>query len=157
MTYRIEPLPLAAFAALFTLDDEALMRIGARRTVCDAADSAPCRVSLRDADPGDRLILLNHMHLDNPISPYRASGPIFVREAAIQADPTVGAAPSMLTRRLLSMRLYDREAMMIDADVVEGIDLDHRLRLAVADPAVFQVHLHTARRGCYLARAVRND
>lgn len=49
MTYRILPLPLAAFAPLFTLDDDTLLGLGARRMTADAPNSAPCRVSLIDA------------------------------------------------------------------------------------------------------------
>ena len=86
MTYRILPLPLAPFAPLFPLDDDALLALGGRRMTADAPNSAPCRVSLIDAAPGERLILLNHTHLDAPSSPYRGGGPIFVREAAVEAE-----------------------------------------------------------------------
>ena len=157
MTYRILPLPLAPFAPLFALDDAALLTAGARRTTADAPNSAPCRVSLIDAAPGERLILLNHTHLDASSSPYRASGPIFVRETASQAAPAEGVIPPMLSGRLLSARAYDAEAMMVDADVVPGEALDQRLREWLADPRVETVHLHTARRGCFMARAVRAD
>jgi hypothetical protein len=156
MTYRILPLPLAAFQPLFALADAELEAHGARRMVADAPHAAPCRVSLADAEPGERLILLNHRHLDQPASPYRADGPIFVREVAVEAEAVVGAIPDMLRRRLLSMRAYDADGMMTDADVVNGPELDLRLRAAFLDPAVTEIHLHTARRGCYMARAVRD-
>lgn len=157
MTYRILPLPLAPFAPLFTLDDEALLKLGARRMTADAPNSAPCRVSLIDAAPGERLILLNHAHLDAPSSPYRATGPIFVREGATEAELAPDSIPPMLANRLLSTRAYDVDVMLIDADVVPGETLDQRLRLWLADRRVATVHLHTARRGCYMARAVRAD
>ena len=139
MTYAIQALPLAPFAPLFALSDAALIALGARRMIADSPHSAPCRVSLVDA------------------SPYRAGGPVFVRETAVEAAPVIGAVPDLLGRRLLSARVYDADGMMTDADVVEGKDLDARLRLWLADPVVAQVQLHTARRGCYLARAVRTD
>lgn len=152
--HSILPLPLAPFQPLFALSGADLEALGARRMVADAPNSAPCRVSLIDAAPGERLILFNHRHLDHPASPYRADDPIFVREAAVEA-PATAAVPVMLARRLLSMRLYDVDRMMLDADVVDGADLDVRLRAAFADPAVTEVQMHTARRGCYMARAVR--
>ena len=155
MSFRIRPLPLAPFQPLFAMDDADLLRIGARRMVADAPQAAPCRVSLADADPGERLILLNHRHLDAPASPYRSEGPIFVREAAVEAEPAAGEVPDMLARRLLSARAYDIDWMMTDADVVEGRDLAGRLQAWFADPAVSIVHLHTARRGCYMAAARR--
>ena len=155
MSFRIRPLPLAPFQPLFAMDDAALPEIGARRMTADAPHAAPCRVSLADAEPGERLILLNHRHLDAPASPYRSNGPIFVREAAVEAAPAVGAVPDMLRRRLLSARVYDVDWMMTDADVVEGSDLADRLAGWFADPAVATVHLHTARRGCFMAAAER--
>lgn len=155
MNFRIRPLPLAPFQPLFAMDDADLLEIGARRMVADAPHAAPCRVSLADADPGERLILLNHRHLDAAASPYRSEGPIFVREAAVEAEPAAGEVPDMLARRLLSARAYDIDWMMTDADVVEGRDLAGRLQAWFADPAVSIVHLHTARRGCYMAAARR--
>lgn len=155
MTFRIHPLPLAPFRPLFALDDAALEQLGARRMVTDAPHSAPCRVSLIDAAPGEALILLNHRHLDVPTSPYRAEGPVFVREAAVEAVIDLDTVPDMLARRLLSARAYDVAGMMTDADVVEGADLADRLRLWFADPVVERVQIHTARRGCFMAEARR--
>lgn len=155
MSFRILPLPLEPFQPLFALDDAALEAIGARRMTADAPHSAPCRVSLTDADPGERLILLNHRHLDDLSSPYRSEGPVFVREAAIEANPAPGVLPDMLSRRLLSARVYDADWMMSDADVIEGRELAARLDAWFADETVAHIHLHTARRGCFMAAAVR--
>jgi len=155
MTFRIHALPLAPFRALFDLDEAGLATIGARRMIADAPHAAPCRVSLADAEPGERLLLVNHRHLDAPGSPYRGEGPIFVREGAVQAAPAAGEVPDMLGRRLLSARAYDADWMMTDADVVEGRDLAARLEAWFADPAVSRIHLHTARRGCFMAAASR--
>lgn len=155
MSFRIQPLPLDPFRPLFDLDDAALQALGACRMVADAPNAAPCRVSLTDAEPGERLILLSYRHLDAPASPYRGEGPIFVREAAAEAAPEAGDIPDMLGRRLLSARVYDADWMMIDADVVEGRDLPDRLENWFRDPAGATVHLHTARRGCFMATARR--
>jgi hypothetical protein len=155
MSFRIHSLPLAPFAPLFGLDDAALEELGARRMVADAPHSAPCRVSLADAAPGEVLILLNHRHLDVPGSPYRSDGPIFVREAAVEALLEADEVPDMLGRRLLSARAYDADGMMTDAHVVEGAELADRLAGWFADPAVERVQIHTARRGCFMAEARR--
>lgn len=155
MTYQIEPLPLAPFKSLFALDDEELAALGARRWVADAPGRAPCRVSLKDAEAGDRLILLHHTHLTDPASPYRAGGPIFVREKAAEATPAPGEVPSMLSRRPLSIRIYDARNMMIDGEVIDGADLDARLTHWFGQRLTHQVQIHFAPRGCYLARAIR--
>ncbi|MFC5344318.1 DUF1203 domain-containing protein [Brevundimonas staleyi] len=157
MTWRIEALPLDPFTRYFAMTDAELAEVGARRMIADAPNSAPCRVSLRDADVGDALILVNHAHLTAPSSPYRQAGPIFVREIAEQSPAFVDAVPDMVSTRLVSARAFDRDAMMLDADVVPGADLAPRLDQWFADPAVDQVQIHTARRGCYLARAVRQE
>ncbi len=156
MTYRIEPLAVAWFTPLFDLSDAQLLDIGAARMISDAPNGGPCRVTLSDVEPGGRMILVHHSHLNDPTSPYRASGPIFVREHAIEAQPFIDTVPAMLSSRLLSGRVYDADASMIDADVVEGYDLDARLTDWFADPAVAEIHLHTARQGCFMARAIRH-
>ena len=155
MPYRIEALPIAPFASLFDMTDSELAAVGARRWVADAPGRAPCRVSLRDADPGERLVLVNHAHLTDPTSPYRASGPIFVREAALEAGSIEGPAPEMLAKRMLSLRVYDRRNMMMEGEVIDGRSLDDRLAAWFDHSATDQVHIHFAPRGCYLARAVR--
>lgn len=155
MRFLIHSLSLAPFRPLFALDEAALRTLGARRMIADAPHNAPCRVSLADAEPGEALILLNHRHLDLPDSPYRSEGPIFVREMAAEAALEPGAVPDMLGRRLLSVRAYDAAGMMTDADVVEGVDLASRLEAWFADPAVERVQMHTARRGCFMAEALR--
>lgn len=155
MTYQIQPLPLAPFTPLFALDDDGLAAVGARRWVADAPGRAPCRVSLVDAEAGDRLILLHHAHLTDPASPYRAGGPIFVRETAAEATPARCEVPPMLSRRPLSIRIYDTRNMMIEGEVIDGGDLDARLTHWFAHRHTAQVHIHFAPRGCYLARAVR--
>jgi len=155
MPYRIEALPIAPFAPLFDMTDSELAAVGARRWVADAPGRAPCRVSLRDADAGERLVLVSHAHLTDPGSPCRASGPIFVREAAVEAGSIEGPAPEMLAKRPLSLRVYDRRNMMIEGEVIDGRSLDDRLAAWFDQPATDQVHIHFAPRGCYLARAVR--
>lgn len=94
MPYRIEALPLAPFQPLFILDDAALAAIGARRMIADRPNSAPCRVSLVDAEPGETLILVHHDHVTDPTSPYRQGGPVFVREKPSRANPSSTPCPT---------------------------------------------------------------
>ena len=60
--FRIHALPAARFAPLFALSDDELAARDIRRVVADQAASFPCRVSLLDAEPGERLLLLPHEH-----------------------------------------------------------------------------------------------
>src|SRR3546814_13682174 len=70
MTYRITGLSPEPFAALFALDDASLAERNARRVTAAADRGYPCRVSLRDADKDEQLILLHHTSHD-VAPPYR--------------------------------------------------------------------------------------
>lgn len=154
MTFRILGLDPEPFAPLFELDDEALLARGVHRFLADEPHSAPCRITLDDAEPGERLLLLNYQH-QPAASPFRASGPIFVREAARRAFDEPGRMPPALERRTLSVRAYDAQAMMVKGQVVAGAEAGELLRTWLQDSEVTEAHLHYAARGCFAARAVR--
>lgn len=154
LSFRISALPRQTFEALFSMDELALARLGARRRIAREKPGYPCRVSLEDADIGETLILLPFEH-HAADSPYRASGPIYVREGAVQAIPRVNEVPEQLRSRLLSVRAYSAKGLMRDATVAEGTELEAALEACFADPKVAYVHLHNAKPGCYAARVDR--
>jgi hypothetical protein len=61
----------------------------------------------------------------------------------------------MLGHRLLSVRAYDRMAMMVGAEVVQGAGLETAIRGLLADGRVSYLHVHNAGPGCYNCRVVR--
>ncbi|NML07476.1 DUF1203 domain-containing protein [Sphingomonas sp. G-3-2-10] len=154
MSYRISGLPRDRFAHLFGLSDDALAAYGAVRMTATAKPGYPCRVTLEAAEPGENLLLLNYEHLPEE-TPYRSRHAIFVREGAGDAAEFTGAVPEQLAIRLLSVRAYDAQHMMTDADVVEGAELEPLIARFLADPAVDYLHVHNARRGCFAARVDR--
>lgn len=151
MPFRYIGLPSGAFAALRALNEEELAARGMRRMIVDEKPGFPCRITLEDAEPGESVLLLPFEH-QPAHSPYRASGPIFVRENADVPYDRVGEVPAALRARLLSVRAYAEDGMMVDADVTEGEVLEALLERLFADPKVSYVHVHNARRGCYAAR-----
>ena len=153
-SFRLVGLAAENFEPFFAMSDGELAALGARRMVADAPTGFPCRVSLEDAAVGDELLLLPFEHLSTG-SPYRASGPIFVRKGARRAVLPAGEIPPYVTRRLMSVRAYDADDMMLDADVCEGARVREALERFVADPAVVFVHLHNAKRGCFSCRVER--
>jgi len=155
MPFRISSLPVEPFQALFGLSDMELAEHGAVRAVADAKPGFPCRVTLADAEPGETLILLNYEHLPVDSSPYHAKGPIFVRESAKGGAEMQDNVPDYLTRRILSVRAYDRDGMMLDADVVDGRDLTPGIAKFFENEGVAYLHAHFAKRGCYAARIDR--
>jgi hypothetical protein len=152
MTFRIRGLDAAQFAPLFALDDTDLAQRGMRRVGIDEPHSAPCRISLEDAAPGETVLLIPFAH-HRANSPYRASGPIYLRQDQTAFDRT-GELPPAFAGRLLAVRAYDACGTMTDADVAES-DPRNLFRKYFADPAVDYLHVHYARRGCYSCRVER--
>ena len=154
MNFQIVPLQLKEFLPLFELSDPELAEHGARRIIADANPGFPCRVSLEDAEIGERVILVNYMHQPTD-SPYRATGPIFVREKAVEAKLQPGQIPTVVQRRTISVRGYDVEGLMKNARVVEGRALAGTIADFFADDRVAYLHLHNAGAGCYSCRVDR--
>ena len=153
-SFRLTGLAADNFESLFALGDDELAELGARRVVADEPLGFPCRVSLADAAVGDELLLLPFEHLSTR-SPYRASGPVFVRKGARRAVLEPGALPPYVTRRVMSVRAYDADDMMIAADVCEGAAVRGVIERFMADDAVAFIHLHNAKRGCFSCRVER--
>jgi hypothetical protein len=152
--FQISALPREEFEELFQLDDEALAARGAKRYRANAKPGFPCRVSLKDAEPGERVILLPYSHQPAQ-SPYRAVGPIFVRESAQDASLPPDTVPALLRSRMLSVRAYDSRDLMIGAEVVDGRELESTLTRVLGNERVRYIHLHYAAPGCYACRVDR--
>jgi len=152
MDFRIAGLPAEPFIPFFAMSDADLMRRGARRVTArleDAPAMQPCRVSLRDSQPGEVSILLAYPHLDMVASPYRSSGPIFVRQGVSQSVSVVNEVPAQQRTRLLSVRAYDAAGLMVDAAVIDGTALEAAIGRMFRRREVAFLHAHNAKRGCY--------
>ena len=114
------------FEPLFLLSDEQLKEHGAERRIATESFGYPCRISLEDANVGDELLLLPYLH-QPAASPYRASGPIFVRRGVKQRRLGVGEVPRYVSSRLMSIRAYDTADMMVAASVCEGMHVAQEL------------------------------
>ena len=154
MSFRITGLDPAPFRHLYGLTDDELAAHGARRTIANAKPGFPDRVELRDAEPGERLLLLNYTHQPAE-TPYRASHAIFVREGAEQAYEAVDEVPKALRLRPISLRAFDGHGEMVDADLVDGRVLEAVIERLLDNPEVRYLQAHYAKRGCYAARIER--
>jgi hypothetical protein len=155
-SFQLAGLPPAYFAPLFALTDAELSRIDARRVIADRKPGFPCRVSLVDADIGEELLLLPFEH-QPASSPYRSSGPIFVRKAAMQAVLDPGVVPDYVRTRLMSVRAYDAAHQMIDAAVCPGSEAARVLGQMFSRADAAYIHLHNANRGCFSCAVRRID
>ena len=154
MTFQIHALSSTPYTALFSLTDSELNQRNIVKTIVEEQNCYPCRVSLEDADIGETVILVNYSHLPEA-SPFQASHAIFVRQNATQATPEVDSIPQMITRRLISVRAFDAEHLMLTADVVEGEELKQMIGNMLEDNKVQYLHLHYARPGCFAAKVTR--
>ncbi|MBM6595961.1 DUF1203 domain-containing protein [Microvirga pudoricolor] len=154
MPFQTRGLAPEDFLPLFDLPDQALRERGIHRVRADEPDAYPCRVSLRRATVGECLLLLHHIHQPNPLSPYRAGGPIFVGQAE-QAGHYQGELPPILRDRVLSLRAYDADALIVDAAVAEARLVEETIEQFLARPEVCHVDAHFAGRGCFGARIER--
>jgi len=154
MTFRITGLSPEPFQHLFGLADDELARHGVRRYRADRAAGYPCRIEMREAAPGETVLLLNHT-CQPADTPYRASHAIFVREGATDTYDQVAQVPEVMRVRLLSLRAYDADGMMLDADVVDGAAVEPVIARLFGNAAVSYIHVHNAKRGCYSGRIDR--
>ena len=152
--FRIVGLQRAQFEPLFSLNNTELAAKGARRITVDAKPGFPCRIGLADAEIGETVILLPFVHHDVD-SPYRASGPIFVRENAIEAPVACGEVPEVVTTRTMSVRAYDENGIMLDGSVVPGAEMKTRIEKLFKNPKIEYLHLHNAGAGCYSCKVER--
>ena len=154
MGFQISALNIDQFNHLFGQDQEALEKQGIRRIVVDNKPGFPCRVSLQDAEVGEKVLLMNYEHQPKP-TPFQSSHAIFGREWASQAKPDRNEVPEMFRHRLLSVRAFDASGMMIDADVIDGEHLESLIEHLLANKSTDNLHIHNARLGCYAALVER--
>ena len=147
-SFQIVGLSPAPFEPLFALPTDELAARGIRRVRAAAGTGYPCRVSLADAEAGDELLLLPFEH-QPANSPYHASGPIYVKVGARPRTIAVGEVPEYVRRRQISLRAYDADDMIVNAEVCDGESVGAQIERLFADPLVRYLHLHNAKRGCY--------
>ena len=154
MSFRVTGLSSTPFQHLFGLSDEALAGLGVYRYVADKKPAFPDRIELRDAEIGETLLLLNYTHqpADNP---YRASHAIFILEGATSTYDRMNEIPDALRVRTLSLRAFDNNHRIVDADVVDGREAEGLIDRLLSSPDTAYIHAHYAKRGCFAARIDR--
>ena len=155
MSFVIRGLDPLEFSSLYGLSDEALAARGVIRRTADAKPGYPCRITLEDAAPGERVLLLNHESHSAP-TPYRSAYAIYVREGAHAAAIFIDQIPPALMGRPIALRLFSADGMLVGADLsLPGDDLGRRLNTHFANEAVASIHAHNAMHGCFAARITR--
>ena len=153
-SFQISGIDHRPFLHLFERSDAQLQALGALRHTATESPGIPCRVSLEDAQLGDEVLLLNFEH-HTTASPYRSSGPIFVRCGVTQRRLAPGEVPPYVTRRLISVRAYSGDGMMLGAAVCEGPVVADEIQRRFDNARVAYLQLHNAKQGCFSCQVDR--
>ena len=153
MSFRISGVAPQKVSHLFGLSDEELEKHCAKRVTVNG-HGFPERIEMRDAQPGEVLLLVNYEHQPAD-TPYRSRHAIYVREGATDAYTSIDTIPNVLATRLLSLRAFNANHMMVEADVVEGASAAEAIERMFANPRVEYLHAHYAKPGCFAAQIVR--
>ncbi|WP_250627816.1 DUF1203 domain-containing protein [Pinirhizobacter soli] len=154
MSYRVSGLDPAPFLHLYHLSDEALREHRAVRYVAGTTGGFPDRVELRDARPGESLLLVNYEHQPAD-TPYRSRHAVFVLEGATTAATFYDEIPLLFRKRMMSLRAFTTQDMLHDAKVMLGDAMEPTVQEWLADDRVAYIHAHYAGPGCYAGRIDR--
>lgn len=152
--FQVHPLPSAAFVHLSGLTDDELDSRGIVVRTAGEGDRFPCRVSLRDARPGERAFLLNFQH-QTADTPYRSSYAIFVIEGAEEAQLAPGELPAVFRGRPIALRGFSNAGMLLDAGMAMGEATAPVIERLFQNADVGYIHAHNAMHGCYSVRIDR--
>ncbi len=118
-----------------------------------AAGDAPCRHCLRDAAPGEAM-LLGSYNLPGPLGIYWTPSPIFIHADSCERYDRADHIAETVRPRLVSVRAYDEDQLCLYdlGHVAQGDAIDEALHRAIADRRTAFVNIHTAKPGCLLCR-----
>ncbi len=154
MSFTIKGLDPAGFQPLFALSDEARAARGVIAKRADRKPGFPCRISLEDAEPGERVLLLHHESHKAP-TPYRSAYAIYVRPSA-RAAAFRDNLPPVMEKRPIALRIFDADGMLIGADLGrEGAETKAKIEAICDNPAARYIHAHNAMHGCFVAEVRR--
>lgn len=146
--FQFKALDMHLFSSYFEMTPSELTGIGAYFFESDEYPCYPCRVSLEDAQIGETVLAITYEH-NSVLSPYRSSGPIFIRANVHTAVLEQNEVPDLLRHRLLSIRGYDNKGIMKAADTAPGIEVESVLKRQFNDESVEYIQIHNAGPGCF--------
>ena len=115
----------------------------------------PCRVTLEDAEIGERVWLFHYVSHDVE-TPYRTGYAIYVREGAPEPAHYVDAVPPAMESRTLGLRGFDAEGMLRSALLAAPGEADAKIRTLFGSSEIASIHAHNAAHGCFVAKIVRD-
>lgn len=103
------------------------------------------------------LLQYNPFLTSGPASPYTVPGPIYVHRDTEDCVPYQcdGRVPDQQRRRLLAVRAFDRDNMMVNFAVVQGEELGMKAGEMLGDEGVGFLLVYYAGPGCFAVRVDR--
>lgn len=150
MSFTINGLDPEEFKHLAALSEDALAARGIIAKIADAVPGFPCRVTLEDAEPGERVLLLNY-ESHKVDTPYRSSYAIYIRQGADAPAVYENELPPVFANRPIALRIFDKDAMLIGADMGVNGELKTKIETALTRPGASYIHAHNAMHGCFAA------
>ena len=150
MSFTINGLDPQEFEPLFGLADSELAARGIAVKIADAKPGYPCRITLEDAEPGERVLLLN-FESHKTDTPYRSCYAIYVRENTKTAASYTNELPPVFRNRPMALRIFDAGGNLIGADMGVNSELESKIKAALATSGAAYIHAHNAMHGCFAA------
>ena len=155
MSFRAVGLPLSPFEPLFALGDAELAARGMRRMIVDEKPGFPCRVTLEDAEPGERA---DPAAVRAPARPFALSrlGPDLRargRARAVRRGRRRAAGPA----RTAAVRCAAMTARTASSRPMSSTATMRSRRSRGSSHATMSryIHVHNAKRGCFACRIER--
>lgn len=146
-TFHVEAIPAETLATIRTTGrDEAG---NPPKEVIDHEGGSPLRCCLRNARPGERMLLISYTP-PGVAGPYAERGPVFVHADPCDGYPEPGTYPHALGRRNQIVRGYDHDGNMATATIVaDGYAAERELDTILARPEIRVAHVRNVAAGCY--------
>jgi hypothetical protein len=114
-----------------------------------AEGGEPLRCCLRNARPGESLILFGY---EPPIgkSPYREIGPVFACKESCRGPAAEDDYPSDWRGKPQVLRSYDRRGWIRDAVVHDGKDPETVIARLLGEPDTVHLHSRNVAYGCFM-------
>lgn len=119
----------------------------------ESPGSSPCRHCLRWAQPGEDVILFPYAAIPSG-HPYSETGPIFVHAENCQRYSRIDEYPAEF-RNGRVFRAYDLNYNLIDAQVVDGRELELVIQKLFENPETAFVDVRSVTHGCFTFRVQR--
>ena len=120
-----------------------------------AEGGAPLRCCLRNARPGEALLLFGY---EPPIgkSPYREVGAVFAHAVSCGGRQASGEYPADWRKKRQVLRAYDRRGWIRDAVVHQGTNAEAEIARLLQDPEAVQLHSRNVAYGCFMFVVTRS-